>query len=122
MKRRLRLSPLPLIPMLCVLLAACKVLGLEPPPPSFDGRLSAAYTLNTSIRDATDASLNSGVLSSAEAESTLEKTRGFRKSLDTVKAVAQTDLSDAESRLTLLQQALEQLRAELVEKGVEVKP
>lgn len=106
----------------CVLLAGCQVLGLEPVPQSFDGRLSAAYTLNTSIRDATDASLNSGALSSAEAERTLEKTRGFRKSLDAVKAVARTDLSEAEARLVLLQKALEELRAELVEKGIEVKP
>lgn len=110
--------------LLCALLTlcGCTLLGFEPPPDSFDGKLSTAYTLNTSIRDAADASLNSGALSSEEAKGVLERTRGFRKSLDTVKSVARTDLSDAEARLALLQKALEELRAELAKKGVEVKP
>lgn len=110
--------------LLCALLTlcGCTLLGLEPPPDSFDGKLSTAYTLNTSIRDAASASLNSGALSSAEAEEVLEKTRGFRKGLDTVKALENTDLADAEARLTVLQLSLEELRAELAKKGVKVQP
>jgi hypothetical protein len=107
---------------LCALLAGCKVLGLEPVPQSFDGRLSAAYTLNTAIRDASTNSLASGAISSADAEKTLRENREVRTRLDQVRTISGADLSTAEARLKTLEQALQALRSELLEKGVKVQP
>jgi hypothetical protein len=107
---------------LCALLAGCKVLGLEPVPQSFDGRLSAAYTLNTAIRDASTNSLASGAISSTDAEDWQKRNREFRARLDQLKTVAGTDLSTAEARLTALETALQALRSELLKKGVQVQP
>lgn len=106
----------------CALLSACTALGLEPVPKSFDGRLSAAYTLNTSIRDAAASSLASGAISGEDGEKALTETRQFREGLDAVKALANTDISSAEARLKTLEASLQALRDRLAAKGVKVQP
>jgi hypothetical protein len=107
--------------LLCALLAGCPSIGLIKPE-SFQERLAAAYTLNTTIRDATASSLSSGAISSTDAEKALQQTREFRTRLDQVRAVAGTDLSTAEARLTAIATALQELRSELAAKGVQVQP
>jgi hypothetical protein len=106
---------------LCALLAGCNTLGLIKPE-SFQERLAAAYTLNTTIRDASTNSLAAGAISSDDAQEWLDRNRAFRARLDQVRAVAGTDLSTAEARLAALETALQALRSELLAKGVQVKP
>ena len=104
--------------LLCAVLVGCESLGFIKPE-SFQERLAAAYTLNTTIREAAANSLASGALSSADGEKVLVATRETRARLDQVKAVAGTDLSSAESRLKALESALQALRTELISKGVQ---
>jgi hypothetical protein len=114
----------PNLVLLCALLTlcACQYLGLEPVPKSFDGRLSAAYTTNTALRDGATNSLATGAISSEDGAKALSATRDFRLRLDQLKALASTDLSTAEARLALLESSLAALRAELLAKGVKVDP
>lgn len=108
--------------VLWAFLAGCQYLGLEPVPKSFDGRLSAAYTANTTLREAAANSLAAGALSGEDGAKALSATRDFRLRLNQVKALAGTDLSTATARLSLLETSLAALRAELLAKGVKVDP
>lgn len=107
--------------LLC-LLTACATFGFEPVPKSFDGRLSAAYTLNTTLRDAAASSLAAGAITSDDGDKALTETRSFRLRLDQVKVLADTDGSTADARLKVLEAALQALRSELLAKGVKVQP
>jgi hypothetical protein len=106
---------------LCWLLTACAAMGIIKPE-SFDERLAAAYSLNTAIREGANASLNSGALSSAEAQEVLEETRNARSVLDGIRGLASTDPATAEGRLKLMEGLLQRLRSRLIAKGVTITP
>lgn len=105
----------------CWLLTACAAMGIIKPE-SLDERLAAAYSLNTAIREGVNASLNSGALSSDEAQKALDDTRTARQGLDVVRTLSKNDPASADTRLELLEAGLQALRSRLIAKGVAITP
>lgn len=107
--------------LVSALLAGCPSIGLIKPE-GFQQNLAAAYTANTSIRDAVSSSLAASAISGEDGEKWLGKTRDFRTRLDQVRTLSGTDLSTAEERLAAINAALQALRSEVLAKGVQVSP
>jgi len=95
---------------LAALVASCTLFGV-PKPENVSERLAIAYNVHTSVLQGTTSTLNSGDISSVDAEQVLKLADEARTLLDATRvAISGGDTATAEGKLNLGMSILSQLQ------------
>jgi hypothetical protein len=105
-----------LIPLLCMLVVACGVLGI-PKPENFSEKLASGYTTVTGVRNTAATLLTAEKIGSADAQNIQDGADNARAGLDIARTLQGTDPTAAQNRLTATLTVLTALEAYLATKG-----